>query len=196
MTERHHHFHGIERHVVIPHDIENFHLNDPVYLDPIFDNFCFIYFYFSLAVANLEDFPLCLLDLNPIRHAAFGKIPHQKTFQNFIFAFWDALTKRSIDIHKYFMVFFPVKTDIQLQYDICYKDAFLSVGIRFHLHALIDDRSFQIWNHVKSTSAAFHFSGKWYRMLQPLQGTVLIIPFIQSKQKKFSFGFYYIFFRS
>ena len=60
-----------------PHDIENFHLNYPVYLDPIFDNFVYL-FLLSLAVANLEDFPLCLLDLNPIRHAAFGKIPHQR----------------------------------------------------------------------------------------------------------------------
>ena len=129
-------------------------------------------------MTDLEDFPLCLLDLDPVRHTTFGKIPHQKTFQDFIPAFRNTLTERSIDIHKDFMVLFTIKTDIQLQYDICYKDAFLSVGIRFHFHTLIDHGCFQIWYHIRSASAAFYLPGKRDRMFQPLQGTSLIIPLI------------------
>lgn len=47
------------------------HLNNAIYLNPVFYDLCLIYFYFSLAVTDLKNFSLHFFDLNPVRYSAF-----------------------------------------------------------------------------------------------------------------------------
>ena len=93
-----------------------------------------------------------------------------------------------IDVQYDLMLFFPVQIHPDLQHNIRQEHPLFPVRVRFHLHSVMDHRSFHIRYHIRRAPGTFHFSRKRNRIFQPLKTLTLIIALIQGKDKKFSPG--------
>ena len=98
MRKRDHGLHGVKRHTVVSDNIQDLQHDHSICLHSVFHDPGLIDLYFSLAVTELEDFPLGFFYLNAVSDPASGEIPHQKFFQNFIFPFRNAFPKWCIHI--------------------------------------------------------------------------------------------------
>ena len=77
---------GIEWHLIISCDVKYFQEYHAFRLDSIFHYLCLFHFDSALAVADLQDFSLAFLQLDPVRNTALGIISHQQAFQAFLFS--------------------------------------------------------------------------------------------------------------
>ena len=181
MGKRDHSINRIEWHFIISCNIQNFHKYTSISLDSIFYNFRFLNLYTSLAVTDLQDFPLAFLQFNTVRYAAFGVIPYQEAFQTHLFSLRNAFFQRRVHIQNQVMLFFAVKLHVQFQHRVYTHYPFFPIGIRFYFNALMHNGKANIWNHLSHTTSTLHFRIKRKHILCPLKRIFLIFSRIQDK---------------
>ena len=163
-------------------------MDNTVHLDPVLYDPGLIHFDSSLSVADLQDFALAFAHGGPVGDPALGEVSDKQAFQLFSGSPGNTLTAGRIDVQYDLMLFLPVQIHPDLQHNIRQEHPLFPVRVRFHLHSVMDHRSFHIRYHICRAPGTFHFSRKRNRIFQPLKALALIIALIQGKDKKFSPG--------
>ena len=186
MGKRQHGFHRVKRHLIISYNIQDLQDDNTFCQDPFLCDLRAVDLYPAAAVTKLQHFALTFLDFYTVCHPAFGEIPHQKTFQLFLFSLYHALFQRSVYIQDQVMFFFTVKLHVQLQHHICLQDPLFPVTVRLHFHGMMKNRNFNVGDQVFSAACAFHFTVKRQRIFQPLGRIFRFCSHIQGKNRQFT----------
>ena len=196
MGERDQRLHGIKRHGIIADDIQDFYRHHALGQDSVLHDLGLIHLDGSLTVADLQDLPLHLTDLEPLPDPAFGKILHQQTVKRLQATFGHTFFERCVHVHEKGMLLLTVDLDIQFQHRIHLDDPLLPVRIWLHIQTLVDHTDLHIGDHLHPAALALHLLIKWQGVLQPLQRISLLIPPVEQKDKQFAFDQDLIFLRT